>query len=51
MDKQLLSVGIDVGTSTTQMIVSQLTVENQGGTVKIVEKPEEEETEEETEEA
>ena len=29
MDKQLLSVGIDVGTSTTQMIVSQLTVENQ----------------------
>ena len=28
MDKQLLSVGIDVGTSTTQLIVSRLTVEN-----------------------
>ena len=28
MGKTLLSVGIDVGTSTTQLIVSRLTVEN-----------------------
>ncbi len=30
MGEVLLSVGIDVGTTTTQLVVSQLTVENQG---------------------
>ncbi len=30
MDKTLLSVGLDVGTTTTQMIVSRLTVRNRG---------------------
>ena len=30
MDKQLLSVGLDVGTTTTQLIVSQLTAQNLG---------------------
>ena len=29
MGKQLLSLGLDVGTSTTQMVISQLTIENQ----------------------
>ena len=28
MGEQLLSVGIDIGTSTTQLILSQLTLEN-----------------------
>ncbi len=28
MGKQLLSLGLDVGTSTTQMVISQLTIEN-----------------------
>ena len=31
MDKTLLSVGLDVGTTTTQMIVSRLTVRNEAG--------------------
>ena len=31
MDKTLLSVGLDVGTTTTQMIVSRLTVRNRSG--------------------
>ncbi len=31
MDKRLLSVGLDVGTTTTQMIVSRLTVRNRAG--------------------
>ena len=31
MDKQLLSVGLDIGTTSTQMVVSQLTVENKAG--------------------
>ena len=31
MDKELLSVGIDVGTTTTQMVVSRLTAQNQAG--------------------
>ena len=31
MDKTLLSVGLDVGTTTTQMIVSRLTVRNRAG--------------------
>lgn len=31
MDKELLSVGIDVGTTTTQMVVSRLTAQNRAG--------------------
>ncbi len=31
MDKTLLSVGLDVGTTTTQMVLSRLTVENRSG--------------------
>ncbi len=30
MDKQLLSVGLDVGTTTTQLVVSRLTAQNRG---------------------
>ena len=30
MDKQLLSVGLDVGTTTTQLVFSQLQVRNRG---------------------
>ena len=30
MSEALLSVGIDIGTSTTQLVVSKLTLENRG---------------------
>ena len=35
MDKALLSVGLDVGTTTTQMVLSRLTVENRGGAFQV----------------
>ena len=37
MAEQLRSVGLDVGTSTTQLIVSELTVENQAGSFAVPE--------------
>lgn len=37
MDKQLLSVGLDVGTTTTQMVVSQLSVANKGSAFSVPE--------------
>lgn len=37
MDKKLLSVGIDVGTTSTQLIVSRLTVENRGSAFSVPE--------------
>lgn len=37
MDKNLLSVGLDVGTTTTQMILSRLAVENKGSAFSVPE--------------
>ena len=37
MSKQLLSVGLDVGTTSTQMVVSELTVENAAGSFSVPE--------------
>ena len=31
VSEQLLSVGIDIGTSTTQLVISRLTLENRAG--------------------
>ena len=35
MDKQLLSVGLDVGTTTTQMVLSKLTIINKGSSFSV----------------
>ena len=37
MDKKLLSVGLDVGTTSTQLIFSELTIENQAGSFSVPE--------------
>ena len=37
MSKQLLSVGLDVGTTSTQLVVSELTVENRAGSFAVPE--------------
>ena len=37
MNRKLLSVGLDVGTSTTQMVASRLTVENRGSSFSVPE--------------
>ena len=37
MDKQLLSVGLDVGTTSTQLIFSKLAIENRAGSFSVPE--------------
>lgn len=37
MDKKLLSVGLDVGTTTTQMVLSQLVIQNKGSSFSVPE--------------
>ena len=37
MSERLLSVGLDVGTTSTQLVVSELTVENQSGAFSVPE--------------
>lgn len=37
MNKQLLSVGLDVGTTTTQMVLSQLVIQNRGSSFSVPE--------------
>lgn len=37
MDKHLLSVGLDVGTTTTQMVLSQLVIQNKGSSFSVPE--------------
>ena len=37
MDERLLSVGLDVGTTSTQMILSELSIENKAGSFSVPE--------------